>query len=350
MSALGLGAIAMRPWERSRPSQDFPQSKYLGRVVVGKLDIMARPDADSQVVGTLYEDSIVTWMREVIGPKPYHSNQRWVETPDGYIWSPYLQPVRDEKNPPVNMLPETSLGPGMWAEITVPYVNLTLANPPGRAPWLVNRLASGLPPRFFYSQIAWVNQISTDDSGGVWYQIEERYGYGDRIWIPAETMRPLTEDDISPISPEVENKRILVDVSNQTLSCFEGSTEVYFCKISSGALYDYQGSRVDAWSTPLGTHRIWRKTVSLPLSGGSASIGWDLPAVGWIQLFVGSGVAIHSTYWHNNYGVPTSQGCVNARPEDAKWIFRWTQPQVAYDPGDVTIPMPGGTIIEVIER
>ncbi|NOY98449.1 MAG: L,D-transpeptidase [Chloroflexi bacterium] len=62
------------------------------------------------------------------------------------------------------------------------------------------------------------------------------------------------------------------------------------------------------------------------------------------------GVAIHSTYWHNNYGVPTSRGCVNARPDDAKWIFRWTQPVVPYDPGDVTVSMPGGTLIEVTEK
>jgi lipoprotein-anchoring transpeptidase ErfK/SrfK len=348
-SALGLGSLVVRPWEGYRTAQTFPQSEYLGRVAVGKLDVMARPDADSQVVGTLYEDAIIAWMREVIGPMPYRPNQRWVETPDGYIWLPYLQPVRNQKNEPVAKLPITSLGSGMWAEVTVPYVNLGFSNPPARAPWLVNRLASGLPPRFFYNQIAWVNQIYIDDAGAVWYQIEERFGHGDNLWVPAETMRPLTEEEVSPISPDVDDKRILVDVTNQTLSCYEGSTEVYFCRISSGALYDFQGSRVDAWSTPLGKHRIWRKAVSLPLSGGSAAIGWDLPAVGWITLFVGSGVAIHSTYWHNNYGVPTSQGCVNARPEDAKWIFRWTQPLVAYDPGDVTVSMPGGTMIEVIE-
>jgi hypothetical protein len=28
-------------------------------------------------------------------------------------------------------------------------------------------------------------------------------------------------------------------------------------------------------------------------------------------------VAIHSTYWHNNFGEPISHGCVNVRPEDA---------------------------------
>jgi hypothetical protein len=45
-----------------------------------------------------------------------------------------------------------------------------------------------------------------------------------------------------------------------------------------------------------------------------------------------------------------SHGCVNALPEDAKWIFRWVNPQVDYEPGDITVSMPGGTIVEVIEE
>jgi lipoprotein-anchoring transpeptidase ErfK/SrfK len=60
-------------------------------------------------------------------------------------------------------------------------------------------------------------------------------------------------------------------------------------------------------------------------------------------------VAVHSTFWHNNFGVPMSHGCVNARPEDAKFIFRWTLPKVTYEPGDLTISGKGGTKIIVEE-
>ena len=148
----------------------------------------------------------------------------------------------------------------------------------------------------------------------------------------------------------MEEKHVVVNTAYQTMSCFEGNREVYFTRISSGALYNNLGNKVDAWSTPLGEFPIWRKVVSLPLSGGSAAAGWSLPAVGWVSLFVGSGVAIHSTYWHNNYGEPSSRGCVNAKPEDARWVFRWTLPSVSYDPGDVTVQMPGGTKVQVVER
>jgi lipoprotein-anchoring transpeptidase ErfK/SrfK len=112
--------------------------------------------------------------------------------------------------------------------------------------------------------------------------------------------------------------------------------------------YDIQGNRVDLWETPLGTRPIWRKLFSVHMTGGSTGGGYDLTGVSWTTLFEGNGVAIHSTFWHNNFGEAMSQGCVNCRPEDAKWIFRWTQPVVSYDPGDVTVSWPGGTQVEVI--
>ena len=183
-------------------------------------------------------------------------------------------------------------------------------------------METGVPARFFYSQIVWVDQIEIDDNDQTWYRLNERFGYGDLFWAPAEAFRPIAPEEIAPISPEVEDKHIRVDIDRQTMSCYEGNTEVYFARASTGALFNSAGQRVDEWGTPPGQHRIWRKAVSLPLAGGSAAAGWDLPAVGWISLFVGSGVAFHSTHWHNNYGVPTSRGCVNLRPDDAKWVFR----------------------------
>ena len=348
LAALGLGALALRPLTKlDLPA--FPQAEWLGRVTVGKVDVFMRPDAGSQIVGALYEDQVVPWIRENVGPMPGRINQRWVETPNGFVWGGQVQPVANLPNVPFASLPTTNIGQGMWMEVTVPYVDLTLDNPPARAPWLEYQLSINLPPRFYYSQIIWADQIRVDANGQVWYRLNEKYGSGDLFWAPAEAFRPLTAEEVSPISSNVDpaEKRVVVKTWEQTLSCFEGRTEVYFARISSGALYDAWGNRVDAWETPVGEYPIWRKAISLPLSGGSASAGWSLPAVGWVSLFVGTGVAIHSTYWHNNYGEPSSRGCVNAKPNDAKWIFRWSQPVVPIAPGDITVEMPGGTKVSV---
>ena len=347
--ALGTGALAFRPFSRFALTE-FPQADKLGRNAVGKMDLYARPDASSQIVGALYEDNIVPWIREVVGSMPGRINQRFVETPNGFVWGGYIQPVWNKPNIPVTNLPTTSLGPGMWVEVTIPYVDLILENPPARAPWLQYQLSINLPPRLYYSQVVWADQMRVDEGGQVWYRLNEKYGSGDIFWAQAEAFRPLTVEEVAPLNPDVQDKRIVVRVWDQTMSCFEGDTEVYFAKISSGALYDAWGQRVDAWATPVGESPIWRKAISLPLSGGSASAGWNLPAVGWVSLFVGTGVAIHSTYWHNNYGEPSSRGCVNASPDDAKWVFRWSQPLTPYDPGDVTVEWPGGTKVIVEDQ
>jgi hypothetical protein len=347
LMGLSVGGFATRSMWPASILPEFPNGENLGRALSEGLRVHTRPTPDSSTVRQLVLDEIIPVLRTVVGSNPYRYNQKWVETLDGYVWSPEIQPVRNKLNVPVDRLSNTSLGQGMWAEVSVPFVDLIQENAPPRAPWLVNRIESGVPPRFFYSQIVWVDQVKTDSDGQVWYRLNEKYGYGDIFWAVAEALRPLTPEEMSPISPDVDDKRILVDVSRQSMSCFEGGREVYFGRVSTGVFIDPSGNKIGS-GTPAGKHPIWRKAVSLPLSGGSAAFGWDLPAVGWISLFVGSGVAIHSTYWHDNYGVPTSRGCVNVPPEDAKWVFRWTLPQVPFDPGDVTVNMPGGTVVDVV--
>lgn len=343
LAAAGLGGLALRPWQADVSAlPDFPQAERLGRVCTPVAELKARPDADSETLAKLPEDTVLPWLQEMVGRRPLWYKQNYVETPEGYIYSPNMQPVSVQWNAPVSALP----GEGMWTELTVPYVDLVMANPPPRSPWLKNTPQ----PRLYYSQILWVDELKTDDNGQIWYRVNERYGsYGDIFWVPAEALRPLTAEEMSPISPDVENKRVEVDVTYQTMSCFEGDTEVFFCRVSTGGKYTLEGNPSDTWSTPVGPHHIWRKLVSIHMSGGTTGGGWDLPGIGWTSLFSGNGVAIHSTFWHNNYGVPTSHGCVNARPEDAKWVWRWTLPVTPDDTGDITVQGTVGTKVVVVE-
>lgn len=342
---LEISSLAILPLIYWKPLLQFSQAERLGRVTVGMVEVKSKPDADSKTISKVYEDAVLPWLREVVGHQPYRRNQRWVETPDGYIWAPFLQPVKDISNEPINLLPESSLGAGMWAEVTVPFVDLILANPPARSPWLQKYQT----PRLYYSQVLWIDKIKQDAQGQFWYQVNERYGYGDIFWTKAEAFRPLSQDEIAPIHPEVEEKRILVHVAHQTISCYEGNNEVFFALVSTGISEDMNGNKTPQWETPFGKWPIWRKVVSVHMSGGSTGGGYDLPGVSWVSLFEANGVAIHSTFWHNNFGEQMSHGCVNAAPEDAKWIFRWANPIIPYDPGDLTVGMPGGTSVQIIE-
>jgi hypothetical protein len=343
LCALGLGGFALRPLGRIFRLPEFPQYDRLGRVFGGKVSIKARPDIESEDVGILYDDDVVPWLREIVGSRPLWYSQRFVEIPDGYVYAPNLQPVRNIVNEPMSSITPSS---GMWVEVTVPYVDLVLANPPARSPW-VKRTKT---PRLYYSQIMCVDDIKQDEDGKIWYRVFEKYGtFGDIFWADARAFRPVSDEEMSPINPSIENKHVEVNLSRQTLSCYEENSEVYFCRVSTGDKYDAEGNPIDKWSTPVGVHSIWRKLITVHMTGGTTGGGYDLPGIGWTTLFSGNGVAIHSTFWHNSFGIPRSHGCVNAQPEDAKWIFRWTLPEVPYDPGDVTISGKGSTKVHVIE-
>ena len=74
---------------------------------------------------------------------------------------------------------------------------------------------------------------------------------------------------------------------------------------------------------------------------------YHLPGVPWVSFFTGTGVAFHGTYWHNDYGRPSSRGCVNLRSEDAKFIYRWSRPEVPL--GTPYLSQPGvGTVVQVV--
>ena len=199
LSAIGLGGLAygehiidpegisaLNRSPRYLVLQDFPQAERLGRVCVGKVEIKNRPHDDADTVKVLYEDAVVPWLHETVGTWAWRNNQRWVETPDGYIWSPYIQPVKNEPNQPITQLPAADNDqPGMWVEVSVPWVDAVLANPPARSFWIKSREEHGLPPRMYYSQILWIDQIKTDENGQVLYRINERYGNpGDIFWAP----------------------------------------------------------------------------------------------------------------------------------------------------------------------
>ena len=348
-AAAGLGALIVSPQKSALAYlPEFPSAANLGRCFY-TTEVKTRPSPESETVESLYEDTVVEWYREVIGEAPslYSTNRKWVETAHGYVPSISVQPVKAILNSPVSELPTSIEGKGFWAEVTVPFVDLQLANPPGKSPLL----AEWTNPRFYYSQIFWVDDVRTNDQGEIEYHVTERHGsYGDTFWADARAFKPLTGEDVAPIRPEVGDKNIVVDVNHQTVSCFEGKTEVRFCRVSTGAKYDMYGNEVDKWATPLGDyHVVNRKYLSIHMAGGSAASGYELFGVSWTSIFATPGVAFHSTYWHNNYGEPMSHGCVNMTPEDSEFIYRWSMPEAPYDPGKVEVQGYSGTAVKVIE-
>ena len=239
--------------------------------------------------------------------------------------------------------------------MTVPYVELahegTIASP-----WLQSNISYNFPPRLYYGQVVWIDQIRTNN-GFVEYRWNEDanghgYGYGaynEYYWADGAGFKMLTEADVAPISPNVDpnEKKIVTDLDYQTLSCFEGNTEVFFCRISSGLTYDPEtGELSEKYATPVGNLLTHWKIISLNMTAGTFGSGYSTPAVPWSTMISGDGIAIHGAFWHNSFGEKRSHGCINVTPEDAKWIFRWTTPHVSLAQSEARMSLPDhGTIV-----
>ncbi len=118
--------------------------------------------------------------------------------------------------------------------------------------------------------------------------------------------------------PTTTEKWIDVDLSEQRVVAYEGTTQVNAFIISSG---------LPRTPTVTGTFRIWAKASIQDMYGGNRAAGdyYYLENVPWVQYFY-EDYAFHGTTWHANFGRPASRGCINMSPTDAEWLFAWAAP------------------------
>lgn len=343
LAGLGLGALAFSPRDIVLPGPralpQFPAGDRLGRVAVTpnfySTPLMSQPNENAAKIRDLPQDAIVVWQREVVGTNVMgRSNTRWVETPEGFVYLVDLQPVRNLPETPLTGLPQGKNG--FWAEVTVPYVDIQIQNAPV-SPAMKFLMTNSQPIRLYYGQVVWIDQVGSQDGHTVLYHVNEGaplhgYGYGDTFLAEGAAFHALTEQDVAPINPTVDpaTKKIVIDSTGtrQTLSCYEGNAEVYFCRVSTGFV-----SSAEDDSTPPGDQSISWKIFSIHMAANTANHGgYDTMGVPWPVYFnQPAGAAIHGAFWHNDFGVRRSHGCVNVSPEDAKWIFRWTLPAISLD-------------------
>jgi lipoprotein-anchoring transpeptidase ErfK/SrfK len=100
-----------------------------------------------------------------------------------------------------------------------------------------------------------------------------------------------------------------IDLSNQWLTAYEGDTPVFGAAVSTG---------IDGYYTPTGDYSI------LWMLDWETMVGEDyyLPDVPYVMYFAPH-LAIHGTYWHENFGSPSSHGCVNLPIWAAGWLYEW---------------------------
>lgn len=125
-------------------------------------------------------------------------------------------------------------------------------------------------------------------------------------------------------------RSIVVSISKGTLVAYEGKRPVFATLVSPGAGgVPREGvDPVKASTTPLGVFRITYKVKHTTMSPeqGDPKNFWmaEVPHTQYFNM----PFALHAAYWHEDFGMPMSAGCINASPLDAKWLFEWTKPHV----------------------
>ncbi len=131
------------------------------------------------------------------------------------------------------------------------------------------------------------------------------------------------EDKVLGVTTEEQStsKRIEVDLTKQRAMAYDGDKLVYDFLISSGTY----------GRTPTGDFKVWAKVKAQKMSGGSEELGtyYYLPNVQNVMFFYNDkyqkklGYSFHQAYWHNNFGVPMSHGCINMTTADSATLYAW---------------------------
>ncbi len=116
-----------------------------------------------------------------------------------------------------------------------------------------------------------------------------------------------------------------ISIGKQVLLAYEGTKPAYATLISTGeaGIADPATSK----STVRGIFRIHTKHLTTTMSSAVVGEEFALEDIPFVQYFE-EGYALHAAYWHDDFGTPRSHGCINLSPEDAKWLFSWTEPQL----------------------
>ncbi|MCS6902329.1 MAG: L,D-transpeptidase [Myxococcales bacterium] len=139
------------------------------------------------------------------------------------------------------------------------------------------------------------------------------------------------EKDKMPASMEAGQRWIDVHIRAGTLTAYVGERPVFTTLVSPGAggygaASESNAALVKRSATPLGVYRVTWKTRAAVMSPED-----DDPKKFWIAdvphtLYFRPPFAIHTAYWHEDFGMPKSAGCINVSPEDGRFLYDWTDP------------------------
>ncbi len=304
----------------SRPSQAFAAAFTeqevvpSGRITKNRVDMFDQPSLDGNLIRVLDKDTVLPISKTSLGSGEPKDNPIWYElNGEGFVHSGTVQPVETQTNVLINNIPPS----GLLAEVTVPYTD----------PFLNLEDQTTSPNRLYFGTTHWILGVKQDTHGQWWYEVLDDF-YQKTYYVNPEHLRIIPIEETTTLSPSVpaSEKRIEVRLADQMVIAYEGDQQVQLFRCSAGITKYYEPL------TPTGTFTTDYKRPSRHMIDGNnhQMNTYNLPGVPWISYLDVNGISFHGTYWHNNFGVPMSHGCINLPSSAAKWIYRWTLPRVAY--------------------
>lgn len=159
-----------------------------------------------------------------------------------------------------------------------------------------------------YPKLLWPGEIEVWPLGRI---LTERLG------ITTDATDPDSQAVIFSPNLRDREKRIEVNISDQTLTAYEGTSPVLRTLISTGS---------DGFNTPSGNYSVLQKIdVMEYISPFPRTRDYRVPDVPFNLRVRWEGEFIHGTYWHDRFGNRTSAGCINLNNDDAKWVYDWAR-------------------------
>jgi lipoprotein-anchoring transpeptidase ErfK/SrfK len=319
-------------WVASRADLPQPDELQQGRVTQRLVWLYDQPSFNAKHVKMYWRDSVIDITGVVISQDAGDYNRVWYEIgEEGYSYSGAIQPVQTLLNAPALQIPSY----GALGEVSVPYTDgHEQPDPASRANY-----------RMYYASVHWIESAQNSPADGqVWYKILDDK-WNRHYFVPGQHLRIIGDDELAPLSPDVPNdqKKIQVRLDEQLVFGYESNQLVFATRASTGALFS-SGS----YATPAGSFMTFHKRPTRHMANGDITAsGFDLPGVPWVMYFTDSGLSLHGTYWHNDFGHPKSHGCVNLNVEAAKWLYRWTTPVVP--PHSELAYQATGTALEIVK-
>jgi hypothetical protein len=155
--------------------------------------------------------------------------------------------------------------------------------------------------------------LQTLDGPQGFYRVADGWMSEADLRVPHRTPRP---EGVGEDEPWLD-----VELATQTLVAYVGDKPVFATLVAAGV-----GADGTPFATPRGVHRVRGKLLAATMDNleHTGVLPYSYEEVPFTQ-YIGR-VALHGAFWHDQFGVPRSHGCIILSLADAEWLFGFTQP------------------------